>query len=62
MDGEYADGSKPDDEAIVGLLVAALFGGQHTSNITTSWLLMMILDPHAKPTGTGTEAGKPLLQ
>jgi sterol 14-demethylase len=29
----------------VGLLVAALFGGQHTSNITSTWVLMMIHSP-----------------
>lgn len=45
IDGEYRDGTKPDDEAVVGLLVAALFGGQHTSNITSTWLLMMIHSP-----------------
>ena len=55
VDGEYRDGTKPDDEAIVGLLVAALFGGQHTSNITTSWLLMMITDPKNQRTGTATD-------
>jgi cytochrome P450 len=26
------------DEEIVGLLLAALFAGQHTSNITSTWL------------------------
>ena len=50
VEGEYNDGTKPDDEAIVGLLVAALFGGQHTSNITSSWLLMMIHSPENRKT------------
>ena len=31
-------------------MVAALFGGQHTSNITSSWLLMMIHSPKNKTT------------
>ena len=48
VDGQYRDGSRPDDEAVVGLMVAALFGGQHTSNITVSWLLMMIHAPGTK--------------
>ena len=50
IDGEYRDGTKPDDEAVVGLLVAALFGGQHTSNITSTWVLMMIHSPKNRTT------------
>jgi len=37
-----------EDEHVVGMLVAALFGGQHTSNITSTWLLMMLHSPDAK--------------
>ena len=30
-------GRSTTDEEICGLLIAALFAGQHTSSITTSW-------------------------
>ena len=51
LEGEYRDGTTLDDESVVGLLVAALFGGQHTSNITTSWLIMNVCSPEAKRKG-----------
>lgn len=38
VDSRYTDGSHATDEEIVGLLIAALFGGQHTSNITSTWM------------------------
>jgi sterol 14-demethylase len=37
------DGSKLTDEEVVGLLIALLFAGQHTSTITSSWTLMLLL-------------------
>jgi sterol 14-demethylase len=36
MDCEYRDGTKPTDDEITGLLLAALFAGQHTSSITSA--------------------------
>lgn len=38
MDTTRKDGSHCSDYIIVGLLVAAIFGGQHTSSITASWI------------------------
>jgi len=37
LDNKYSDGTSPDDNQIVGLLLAALFAGQHTSSITSTW-------------------------
>jgi sterol 14-demethylase len=38
IDATYTDDTVPTDDEIVGLLIAALFGGQHTSNITSTWM------------------------
>ena len=38
VDSKYTDGTNATDEEIGGMLIAALFGGQHTSNITSTWL------------------------
>lgn len=38
IDAKYLDGSKPTDDEIGGLLIAMLFAGQHTSNITSTWV------------------------
>lgn len=43
IDARYRDGSTPTDEEITGLLVAALFAGQHTSSITSTWMGLMCL-------------------
>lgn len=43
VDAEYMDGSQATTDEIVGLLLAALFAGQHTSNITSTWLGMSVL-------------------
>eukprot|EP00172_Hildenbrandia_rubra_P003647 Plantae.Rhodophyta-Hildenbrandia_rubra.ctg6083.p1 GENE.Plantae.Rhodophyta-Hildenbrandia_rubra.ctg6083~~Plantae.Rhodophyta-Hildenbrandia_rubra.ctg6083.p1 ORF type:complete len:515 (+),score=65.98 Plantae.Rhodophyta-Hildenbrandia_rubra.ctg6083:804-2348(+) len=43
IDAKYRDGSKFSDEDIVGLLIAAIFGGQHTSVITSTWIGMHLL-------------------
>ena len=43
IDAKYRDGTSFSDEDIVGLLVAAIFGGQHTSVITSTWLGMHLL-------------------
>jgi sterol 14-demethylase len=37
------DGSKLKDEEVVGLLIALLFAGQHTSSITSTWTIMLLL-------------------
>jgi sterol 14-demethylase len=43
MDIEYKDGTTLKDDEIVGLLIALLFAGQHTSSITSTWTLMLLL-------------------
>lgn len=37
------DGSALSDEEIVGLLIALLFAGQHTSSITSTWTAILLL-------------------
>jgi sterol 14-demethylase len=43
MDARYADGSALTDNEIVGNLIALMMAGQHTSNITSSWLMINLL-------------------
>eukprot|EP00607_Mallomonas_marina_P009315 CAMPEP_0182417958 /NCGR_PEP_ID=MMETSP1167-20130531/2417_1 /TAXON_ID=2988 /ORGANISM="Mallomonas Sp, Strain CCMP3275" /LENGTH=459 /DNA_ID=CAMNT_0024591869 /DNA_START=172 /DNA_END=1551 /DNA_ORIENTATION=- len=43
IDLEYKDGSRLIDDEIVGLLIALLFAGQHTSSITSTWTTMFLL-------------------
>mmetsp|Transcript_2616 Transcript_2616/g.2594 ORF Transcript_2616/g.2594 Transcript_2616/m.2594 type:complete len:482 (-) Transcript_2616:95-1540(-) len=43
MDLEYKEGGGLTDDQIVGLLIALLFAGQHTSSITSTWALMFII-------------------
>lgn len=43
MDAQYRDGSQLSEEQVTGLLVAALFAGQHTSSITSTWSLLHLL-------------------
>ncbi|KAF3790475.1 Sterol 14-demethylase [Nymphaea thermarum] len=37
IDSKYKDGRPTTDSEITGLLIAALFAGQHTSSITSTW-------------------------
>ena len=41
MDMKYKDGSVNTDDQIVGLLIALLFAGQHTSSITSTWTTLL---------------------
>jgi len=43
MTSTYKDGSPVPDEEVVGLLVALLLAGQHTSNVTGTWLGIFLL-------------------
>lgn len=43
MDMKYKDGSVLTEDEIVGLLIALLFAGQHTSSITSTWTSMFLL-------------------
>ena len=38
---KYKDGSVNTDDQIVGLLIALLFAGQHTSSITSTWTTLL---------------------
>ena len=48
IDAEYKEGGKLPAHEIAGLLIAALFAGQHTSSITSSWTLMFLLEDKKK--------------
>ena len=48
IDAEYKEGGKLPASEIAGLLIAALFAGQHTSSITSSWTLMFLLEDRKK--------------
>jgi sterol 14-demethylase len=43
IDMEYKDGTKLSNDEIVGLLIALLFAGQHTSSITSTWTAMFLI-------------------
>jgi sterol 14alpha-demethylase len=43
MDMKYKDGTMATTDEIVGLLIALLFAGQHTSSITSTWTVMFLL-------------------
>ncbi|CAF3218671.1 unnamed protein product [Rotaria socialis] len=43
INARYLDDSTPTDDEITGLLLAALFAGQHTSNITSTWMGLLII-------------------
>jgi len=40
---KYRDGTSPSPTEITGILVATLLGGQHTSNVTSTWLMAHLL-------------------
>ncbi|CAG9462094.1 unnamed protein product [Pedinophyceae sp. YPF-701] len=48
MDREMKDGSKLTNDQITGMLIAVLFAGQHTSSITSTWLVYEILNQKDK--------------
>lgn len=41
VDMKYKDGTTNTDDQIVGLLIALLFAGQHTSSITSTWTTLL---------------------
>lgn len=43
IDLKYKDGSVLSNEEIVGLLIALLFAGQHTSSITSTWTAFFLI-------------------
>ncbi|KAI8332679.1 lanosterol 14-alpha demethylase [Chlamydoabsidia padenii] len=40
MDATYKDGTKLPDDHIAGMMIAVLFGGQHTSSTTSAWTIL----------------------
>jgi sterol 14-demethylase len=48
IDSTYRDNTQLKDEEITGLLLAALFAGQHTSSISSTWMGLRIIDSGAK--------------
>ncbi|UJR37335.1 hypothetical protein I4U23_030043 [Adineta vaga] len=48
IDARYLDDSIPTDDEITGLLLAALFAGQHTSNITSTWMGLLLIQHQMK--------------
>lgn len=43
MEAKYNDGSKPTPSEITGILIGVLLGGQHTSNVTGTWIIVHLL-------------------
>ena len=43
MEATYKDGTKPTPSEITGILIGVLLGGQHTSNVTGTWILVHLL-------------------
>eukprot|EP01038_Epipyxis_sp_PR26KG_P007880 gene7880-10696_t len=43
IDMVYKDGTTLNDEQVVGLLIALLFAGQHTSSITSTWTAFFLM-------------------
>lgn len=43
MDIEYKDGTPVTEEEVTGLLIALLFAGQHTSCVTGTWTMLLLL-------------------
>jgi sterol 14-demethylase len=48
IDSKYVTGALLTDDEISGLLLAALFAGQHTSSITTTWMGLRMIDAGPK--------------
>ncbi|TPP39890.1 Cytochrome P450 family protein [Leishmania donovani] len=44
----YRDGTRMSQHEVCGMIVAAMFAGQHTSTITTTWSLLHLMDPRNK--------------
>ncbi len=43
MEAKYKTGESLSIEEITGIMVATLLGGQHTSNVTGTWMLLHLL-------------------
>jgi sterol 14-demethylase len=45
MNARYTDGSVMTMHEVCGMIIAAMFAGQHTSTITTTWTLLHLMQP-----------------
>eukprot|EP00761_Pharyngomonas_kirbyi_P012328 gb/GECH01012355.1/.p1 GENE.gb/GECH01012355.1/~~gb/GECH01012355.1/.p1 ORF type:complete len:507 (+),score=122.90 gb/GECH01012355.1/:1-1521(+) len=43
IDAKYKDGRRVPDNEIIGILIASLFAGQHTSSITSTWTALLLI-------------------
>jgi len=48
MKAVYRDGTRMTSHEVCGMIVAAMFAGQHTSTITTTWSLLHLMQPNNK--------------
>lgn len=48
MRAVYRDGDRMTHHEVCGMIVAAMFAGQHTSTITTTWTLLHLMQPGNK--------------
>lgn len=48
MNAVYRDGTPMSLHEVCGMIVAAMFAGQHTSTITTTWTLLHLMQPENK--------------
>jgi sterol 14-demethylase len=48
MKAVYRDGTPMSLHEVCGMIVAAMFAGQHTSTITTTWTLLHLMQPNNK--------------
>lgn len=44
----YRDGTRMSQHEVCGMIVAAMFAGQHTSTITATWSMLHLIDPKNK--------------
>src|SRR3546814_5361482 len=51
IDMQYKDGTRLTTDEVVGLLIALLFAGQHTSSITSTWTTMLLLRSEERRVG-----------
>lgn len=45
---KYRDGSQLTNDQVLGMLIAVLFAGQHTSSITSTWTGLLLLESHQR--------------
>lgn len=45
MNARYSDGTYMSMHEVCGMIIAAMFAGQHTSTITTTWTLLHLMQP-----------------